>query len=120
MIDELKKALGPKKAIDPMEKQAKLSALKGMKKAAGDVISSGYDDMNKVTVAAPDKAGLEKGLEKAEDLLDGAPGGDSDLMMSDDDNGMEEMVEACDTPEKIDEAMKKLMEKKLELENQGE
>lgn len=113
MINDLKKALGPKKSIDPLEKEAKLSALKGMKKAAGDVMTSGYkDSMNKVTVAAPDKESLVEGLDKAEDVLENTP----DEMLDGEDQA-EDLMEACDTPEKIDEMMKKLMEKKLALES---
>lgn len=111
MIDELKKALGPKKAINPMEKEAKLDALKAMKKAAGGVIADEFKNMQKVTVAAPDAEGLKMGLEKAEDVVEQTQEMDSE-------EGEDSEMELPETPEEIDALMQKLMEKKLALKSE--
>ena len=59
-----------------MKKQAKIDVLKELMQVAKDAqkskVKSGLDEMKaqKVTVAAPDKESLLKGLEKAEDVLE--------------------------------------------------
>ena len=111
MIDELKKALGPKKAINPMEKEAKLDALKAMKKAAGGVMADEFKNMQKVTVAAPDSEGLKAGLEKAEDVVDKAEDMKSE-------EGEDSEMEIPESVEEIDALMQKLMEKKLALKSE--
>lgn len=115
MMNDLKKALGPKKAINPMEKEAKLDALKAMKKAAGGVMADEFKNMNQVTVAAPDKESLKMGLEKAEDVLEADPGDmPPDLAESE-----EIESELPETAEEIDKLMAKLMEKKLALKSEA-
>lgn len=125
-MEEFKKLLGAKKKISPIEKEAKLNAIGGMKKMAGDMLADEAKGMQKVTVAAPDKAGLEMGLEKAKDVLH-----DKHMDMKSDDESMEdpaeekaespydekmeEVLEGCETPEQIDELMAKLAEKKAAL-----
>jgi translation initiation factor IF-2 len=111
MHDDLKKVLGPKKAINPMEKEAKLDALKAMKKAAGSVMADEFKNMNKVTVAAPDTESLKMGLEKAEDVVDQA----EDLEPSESEESEAELPESV---EEIDALMQKLMEKKLALKSE--
>ncbi len=112
-MKELKELLGAKKKIDPLEKEAKLSAIKGMKKMAGDMMADDMKSMKKVTVAAPDAEGLKMGLEKAEDVVEGMPGMEMEEEESSDD--MEEMLAEVDSPEQIDELMAKLAEKKAAL-----
>lgn len=55
-----------------MEKQAKMDVLKELLGIAhgemGSRVKSGMDEMQKVTVAAPDKESLLKGLDKAKEL----------------------------------------------------
>lgn len=113
-MKELKELLGPKKSIDPLEKEAKLSAIKGMRKMAGDMMADDMKSMKKVTVAAPDQQGLEAGLEKAQELV-----GDEEVAKGFEDESeeenLEEIVEQCNTPEQIDELMAKLAEKKAAL-----
>lgn len=48
------------------KKMAKMKVLKDMHKMASDMMGG---DMQKVSVMAKDKKGLEAGLEKAKDLL---------------------------------------------------
>lgn len=111
-MKELKELLGPKKKIDPTEKEAKLAAIKGMRKMAGDMMADDMKSMKKVTVAAPDAEGLKEGLEKAEDVVEQMPG----MEESED---MEEMadeeMEMPESLEEIDAMMKKLAEKKAAL-----
>lgn len=114
-MKELKELLGAKSKIDPVEKEAKLAAIKGMRKMAGGMMSDDMKSMKKVTVAAPDEAGLEAGLEKAQDLV-----GSEDLSTGfeteeSNDNNLDEVVEQLTTPEEIDELMQKLAEKKAAL-----
>jgi hypothetical protein len=55
--------------------KAKMNALKSLKDAMSQLIGSDIKGgMKKVTVAADDKAGLEKGLDKAKELLHGKTG----------------------------------------------
>jgi len=124
-MEDLLKNLGPKKKVSPLEKNAKLDALKAMKKSAGDVIGDEYaDHLNKVTVAAKDKAGLEEGLDKAKDVLgemkdEPKEEESAEEALESPDDEIDEVLENVDSPEKIDEMMKKLMAKKLELEAKG-
>src|SRR6478736_8328892 len=81
-MDELSKLMAKKKdapEMSPEEIQAKLEVVKELmamaQEAMGDGVKRGLDDMHasKVSVMAPDKEGLEEGLEKASDLVAGAP-----------------------------------------------
>lgn len=122
-MKDLQAMLGAKKSIDPIEKEAKLNAIKGMKKMAGDMMADDVKSMKKVTVSAPDDKSLEMGLEKAKDVLKSDPM-DADAppmeaMMDDDtesyDDEVSEIVDSCETPEEIDKLMAKLAEKKATL-----
>lgn len=114
-MKELKELLGAKKKIDPIEKEAKLAAVKGMRKMAGDMMADDMKSMKKVTVAAPDTESLEEGLEKAKEVvgempeMEEAPEEDASYEAS------EELVESCNTPEDIDKLIAKLSEKKATL-----
>lgn len=66
--------------MEDMKKKAKLKALEGLKQVAMDMMGENFkkdkselDGLKKVTVAAPDKEGLEKGLEKAKELAGSMP-----------------------------------------------
>ncbi len=110
-MKDLKELLGAKKKIDPIEKEAKLAAVKGMRKMAGDMMADDMKSMKKVTVAAPDQEGLEAGLEKAKDVVEEMP----EMEDESPEDEMMEVVESCETPEDIDKLIAKLNEKKLEL-----
>ena len=53
----------------PIELKAKSSALEKILGDAEGEMGGKLDKMKKVTVAAPDKSGLEKGLDKAKEIL---------------------------------------------------
>jgi hypothetical protein len=119
-MKDLKELLGAKKKIDPIEKDAKLSAIKNMRKMAGDMMADDMQNMKKVTVAAPDEESLKKGLEKAKEVVGSLPEHEmsetpEDEMTEAPQEEMDEVVEACETPEDIDKLIAKLNEKKLEL-----
>lgn len=117
-MKDLKELLGAKKKIDPIEKDAKLSAIKNMRKMAGDMMADDMHNMKKVTVAAPDEESLKKGLDKAKEVVGEMPEEmetpESEVSESPQEE-MDEVVEACETPEDIDKLIAKLNEKKLEL-----
>ncbi len=53
------------------KKKGKMAALKNLHRMASDMMGRDMGKVKKVSVMAKDKAGLKKGLEKAEDLVDG-------------------------------------------------
>jgi len=74
-FEALMKKKKPGKPMDPDYKASKMGVLKGLYKdmggLLGDELKSHMGGLKKVTVAAPDKAGLSMGLDKAEDMLKG-------------------------------------------------
>lgn len=126
-MKDLKAMFGKKsKDVDPVKKEAKLNALKGLRSMATDM---GGDDvkrgMSKVTVAADDKEDLKKGLDKAKELVESpeleaaeeATGMDldNDQEAGESEDHQEKVLEACNDPEEIDEMIRKLQEKKQSL-----
>lgn len=82
-MKDLEKMFGKKKkddGSDPMKKDAKMEALKGLRGMASGMMKDGM----KATVMAKDKSGLEAGLEKAKEVVKenpfGMPHKDSDKM----------------------------------------
>jgi hypothetical protein len=116
-MKDLKDILGKKAKLDPMEKDAKLAAIKGMRKMAGDMMADDMKSMKKVTVAAPDQEGLEAGLEKAKEVVESEEGPMHEMSESSDEDSseMDSMIEQCESPEEIDQLMAKLAEKKAAL-----
>jgi len=51
--------------------KGKMAALKGLHRNMSDMMGSQLSGLKKVSVMAKDKKGLKKGLEKAEDMLEG-------------------------------------------------
>jgi hypothetical protein len=49
--------------------EAKMEALKELREMASKAMSDDMDELQKVSVMAPDKEGLEEGLEKAREML---------------------------------------------------
>ena len=80
MYDKLMKKLDKKgKKLEPNEKEAKMNVVKELSKQAGDMLGDKVKGLKKVSVAAPDKAGLEKGLDVANKIIKGGlPGSHSD------------------------------------------
>lgn len=65
------------KEMDPMYKDAKMSMLKALRDEMSGMMKDDLQghSMKKVSVAAPDKAGLEHGLDKAKEMLGAADHG---------------------------------------------
>lgn len=63
--------------MSEQEIQAKMDVLMELmdmaKQALGSKVKSGMDEMQKVSVMAPDKEGLEEGLDKAQEILESSP-----------------------------------------------
>lgn len=76
-MEKLHKLLAKKKEaghkVNPMEKDAKMGVLKDLHKMASDSMSDKLNNLKKVSVAAPDQAGLEHGLEKAKQIVSSMP-----------------------------------------------
>ena len=108
---DIKKLLGEKKKIDPLEKEAKLNAIKEMRKAAGSMMSDGMKNkMSQVTVAAKDPEALEEGLETAKELVS-----EEGPMETDNAHEADELIEDLNSVEEIDALIQKLAEKKAKL-----
>lgn len=128
-MNELKAMLGkPDKNQDEDKKMAKMKALKGLKDHMSKSMGKGLMDgmaAKKVTVAAPDQEGLEKGLDKAKEVVAGEGSDDTGMaeMMEDtyeeaDETAEQEVSEAIEKvsdPSEIDALMKMLEEKKKSL-----
>lgn len=106
-MDELFSKLSKKGSSDmsPEAKQAKMEVIMELMEMArelmGSGVKSGLDEMQKVSVMAPDAEGLEEGLEVAEDLVgeEGALAEAADEVAA----SAPPMVSAEDVPEKEDE-----------------
>lgn len=109
-----------KSPVEPSKLEAKASAIKSlMHEMKGLMGNDLKDGLKKVTVASDSKEGLEKGLEKAHDLMGAMPNGEEEL-------GEEEEMESpefeasedesaehgSDEEKKIAELEKQLMELK--------
>ena len=95
MHDKLQKLIEKKKAkqgeLSQNESKAKGSVLKEL---IGDMTDEMGGKLKKVTVAAPSKAGLEKGLDKAKQMMGSLPSDkEMEEMTSDAEGGHEEESE---------------------------
>lgn len=105
MFDYKKKKDDP--AMSPMEQEAKMKVLGGMKdEADGDLLGK-LQGLQKVSVASNDAEGLAAGLDKAKQMLGGQG-----------DNPLEEMTEQM-SPEELQALIDHLLEKKKILEQKG-
>lgn len=90
MMDKMEKLLEKKKKsgkeLSPVEKDAKMGVIESMKKMAEDAMG---DRLKKVTVASASKEGLQKGLAKAKEMVEGHGGTVGDSTAS----GLEDAVE---------------------------
>jgi hypothetical protein len=114
----------PKTPANEDKKMAKMKALTELRSAMSGHEKEGLGKaigMKKVTVAAPDEKGLEKGLETAKDLI-----GDKNMEAEPKEYGaeeetdqtevdMDEMVDCLESEAEIEEMMRKLQEKKATL-----
>lgn len=90
MLEKLMEKKG-KASLDPEYKSAKMDVLKALHGEMGKMMGDDVRGLKKVTVASPDSEGLEQGLEKAKEMLEG--GEELDEEMED---------EAEMSPEEID------------------
>ncbi len=123
MIDKLMKLKEMKKGsgeMRPVEKNAKMSVLKDLIGEAGNEMSSGLHGLKKVSVMAPNQRGLEKGLDKAKQLVEGSSEEESSDMspemadeMGESHEGMECSPEEMEmSPEELDQKIQALMKLK--------
>ena len=113
-----------KRKMSPAAQKAKLTVLKEANKMATDEMKKDLSGLKKVTVASDSKAGLMKGLEKAEDIVEGeekdcseCPGcphcmgeqEDEDMEMASESEDEEDEQEATE-PMDIDELEAKIQE----------
>jgi len=77
-MDKIKSLLAKKlkegKKVKPEEMGAKKSVLQELRADMADKMGSKLGGLKKVSVAAPDAESLKKGLEKAEDIVEGMDG----------------------------------------------
>ena len=102
------------------EKEAKLSALMGLKEEMQKLMGDDVKGLKKVTVASDSPDGLEKGLEKAKEML----GSEEVALGSEKEEESSEMEEPemdeslPDSAEECDEMIKKLEMKKMMLQKE--
>lgn len=100
--------------MNDMDKKARMSVLKEMRKSAMDDMGEGMQGhLKKVTVAAPNTDLLKKGLEKAESVVSDLPG----TLIGEEpeaDKGLEMLTHDCHTPEDFDKKIEFLQKAKDE------
>lgn len=122
MDPKMLKMLGKKKdnKMGDTEKEAKMNVVKEMRDMAASQMGEKLKGLKKVTVASDSKDGLEKGLQKAEDLLENSsedgeePSEENHDLMSQLENESDESEEdyADCSPEELDQKIKMLSELK--------
>ena len=99
--------------LSPVEQRAKGDVLSGLSDGS-DAMGDKLAGLKKVSVAAPSEKGLEKGLNKAKELLGGLE------HESQEEDLNEKPMEEC-SPEEIDQKIQALIEyKKALLQNEQE
>lgn len=114
-LDKLMEKKGKK--LSPVEQRAKSDVLSKLRGEASEMMGSKLDGLKKVSVAAPDKDGLEAGLSKAKELLGEMPedeGPEHEALENE-----EEMYKDC-SPEELQEKIDMLMKLKEEKMSQGQ
>jgi len=104
---KLMKLMAKKPKISDNEKQAKMSVLDELEGHAKEAMASKLPGLKKVTVAADSEEGLMKGLDKAEELLEGEESEEED---------MEEMAMPEMSEEELDQKLAELMKMKEMLQ----
>ena len=131
MHEKLMKMIEKKKAkkLSPVEQKAKMGVLKELKDDMSSEMGGNLKDMmaKKVSVMAGSKEDLEKGLDKAKELVHGMPGNGEEGELEDmeaeesGEAGMVEAAEDVDTQIKeLEEKLAKLKAKKGESEEEEE
>ena len=131
MHEKLMKMMEKKKArkVGPAEQKAKMGVLKELKDDMSSEMGGSLKDMmaKKVSVMAGNKEDLEKGLDKAKELVHDMPNGEEEGHLEDmeaEESGEEGMAEAADDVEseikKLEEKLAKLKKMKGKSEEEEE
>ncbi len=118
MHEKLMKMMEKKKAkkLSPVEQKAKMGVLKELKDDMSSEMGGNLKDMmaKKVSVMASNKEDLEKGLDKAKELVGEMPNGEEGQLedMEAEESGEAGMAEAA---EDVESEIKKLEEKLAKL-----
>lgn len=121
MMDLMEKKMKQGKKLDPTEKEAKEHVLKTLMDDMSGMMSDKLKGLKKVTVAADSKEDLEKGLEKAKEIIEGEDEESSELspemaaMAPDEDLESEDSEE--ESEDELERKIQELMEKKEALKN---
>lgn len=113
-----------KKRMDDKEKEVHKSVLKDLMKNMEDEMHGEMAPrgVKKVTVMAKDKKGMEQGLDKAKEIMDGMPGKESDDIEDPCKECLSDPCECSDMSspahESSDESIESLKAKIKELESQ--
>jgi len=128
MHEKMMKMLEKKKAkkLSPVEQKAKMGVLKELKDDMSSEMGGSLKDMmaKKVSVMAGNKEDLEKGLDKAKELVGEMPNGEEGQLedMEAEESGEAGMAEAADDVEaeikKLEEKLAKLKKMKGESEEE--
>jgi hypothetical protein len=126
-MDKIKSLLARKlkegKKVKPEEMGAKKSVLQELRADMAEKMGSKLGGLKKVSVAAPDSEGLKKGLEKAEDLVEGMEGL-QDQSEEYSDGAEEEMLEEAEEsdamamPEEMSEESDRMSEDEIDAKIQ--
>ncbi len=124
MNDKMLKMLKAKKdknkdSMSDNEKEAKLNVMKELRDSASKMMGDKVRGIKELSVVAPDKKGLEKGLDKAKELIAGEESEESqehEAMEGESEDSAESEAGSEDdkleqmSPEELDEMMKKIQE----------
>lgn len=99
---------GKGKKLDGAMKEAKMSALGGLSDEMSKMLGEGLKGAKKVSVVAKDQEGLEEGLDKAKEMVEGSeemcpecggkhegPEHESEMSLPDDLEGLEKLIQAA-------------------------
>lgn len=128
MLAKLMALKGKSKEMDPAEKEGKLAALSSFSDMAKEAMGHKLGGVKKVTVASNTPQGLEKGLDKAKQIV--GHGDDESLEDPTEEasetpdmeaaEGPDDQIQPCDehsSPEEIDAEIERLMALKAEKEH---
>lgn len=107
----MEKKASSQKKMSPIEKDAKVRAVEAMRKFASDEMAGPLKGLKKVSVAASDDEGLKKGLEKAEEIVEGGLPSEKEMMDEEETSEMDEY----ESPEEVDAKIAELEALKKEM-----
>lgn len=107
------KGLKKSKELPEVEKEGKMAAIQSMGDLAKEAMGKKLGGLKKVTVASNSEEGLEKGLEKAKDIVEGSEDMEHEMEeMPEGEEMASEEPKVCDensSPEEIDAEILRLM-----------